>query len=439
MSMPDSVFSRPLHCYVNNGPRFMRFVYRRFMEDNALGSASALAYTTLLSLVPLLAVVYSILSAFPSFQEIEGQLRSFIFSNFVPASGEVVQDYLLQFTQHSSRLTSVGIVSLIVTALVLLQTIDTSINRIWRTNHDRPAIRSFMIYWVVLSLGPLLLGVVMFTTTWVLARPQLASLPLTQWLQWLPFLSSTIFFAMFYMMIPNRLVPFRHALVGGLLAAILFSLAKKAFAIYAIQSNVYETIYGAMSVFPLFLIWIYVSWVVILLGAEVTSCLGVFNWRVDDEELHESDNRFLLAFRLLGYLWQAQCEGKGIAERALYAREPEQPNDLVSEVLVQLEQHAYVGRIEKNHWILLRDLGEVRLVDLYRLLSGGFSNLELEEEREERAPWSDSLYPILARLRKEASELLDVPLKTLYQAQDDPEPENVIKPAEIVPLSRPAS
>ncbi len=398
--------------------RFYLFVQNRFIEDNALGSASALAYTTLLSLIPLLVVTYAILTAFPLFTNAEEQLRSFIFRNLVPASGEVVQEYIMQFMQHSSRLTAVGVASLVVTALLMLQTIDVSLNRIWRTTQDRPLIRSFMIYWVVLTLGPLLIGAGAFVTASLLSIPWLAQMQDSLWLIWLPFVSSTMAFALFYMIIPNRLVPFRHALLGGLFAAALFGLAKKAFALYAIHSSVYQTLYGVMSVIPMFLVWIYVSWVVVLLGAEVTYCLGVFNWKHADTEVHETDNRFLLAFRLLGYLWEAQCKGKGMTEKFLYTKEPNQPIDLVNAILIQLEQGAYVTRIDRNQWLLVRDLGEIKLIDLYRLMSGGFSHLTANEhnaDNEPTHPWDEQLHPILARLQGQASQLMDVPLKILYQ------------------------
>nr|VFJ63414.1 MAG: YihY family inner membrane protein [Candidatus Kentron sp. DK] len=258
---------------------FLEHLFRHFIDDRCPESASALAYTSLLALVPLMAVGFSLFAAFPAFEGVTEKVQGFIFGNFVPARGEVVEAYLRGFVEKASALTLSGLVGLLATALLAMATIERTFNAIWKVRRRRNLVDTFMVYWAVLTVGPLLIGISLAITSYV------ASLPLFSeaarglggpgiFIKTLPFLATTLAFALLYAVVPYQRVPSRHAVAGGVAAAILFELAKKGFAFFVTQFPTYEVIYGAIAALPIFLVWIYLSWLIILFGAEITYCLG---------------------------------------------------------------------------------------------------------------------------------------------------------------------
>ncbi len=396
--------------------RFIVFVIKHFNDDHCMRSASALAYSTLLSSVPLMTIIFNTLSAFSSFQGLDQKMQNFVFQNFVPAAGELVQEYLTNFTQKTSELTVIGIAFLIFTALMMLRTIDQSFNTIWHNPHPRSAKNSFGAYWLILTFGPILIGVSIFMTSYLLSMPLFNQLEPSLWLKALPFLSTSAAFTLIYIVIPNQRVPWGTAVIGGLLAATLFEVAKRGFALYVTHSDAYTTIYGALATIPLFLVWIYVSWLVILLGAEVTYCLRVFQWHEPPktEKIHENDNHFIRAFRILGHLWCAQCKGLAIPLEKIMDRENWHDENQLHSILDHLENAHWIQRNHKGHWSLSRDLDEVSILDCYRLMSGGLNVLPDSATDDQ---WNQRLLPLLQDLNHNTETILNKSLKYCY-AQD---------------------
>lgn len=260
--------------------QFIAFLYKQFREIRILLYASSLSYTTLLSLVPMITVVLAILSAFPVFENILTDIEAFIFNNFLPASREVIQQYVLEFAKNASKMTAVGIAVLILVALLLINSIDNAINAIWQTKRKRPIIIQFSIYWTVLTLGPILMSVSITLTSYIisLAAATGGSLSFikTRLLAILPFMASVLTFLLIYMLVPHRSVPIRHAVWGAVTAAILFELTKKGFVLYITHFPSYQAIYGALAVVPILFIWVYLSWVVVLVGALITASMNTY-------------------------------------------------------------------------------------------------------------------------------------------------------------------
>ena len=259
--------------------RFGRAVLRRFGEDRCSRSAGALSFTSLLSLVPLTAVVFGMLSIFPVFQLWMGAIQDFVYGNFVPSSGEVVQKYLEEFSKQAGRLTAFGLLFVIVTAIMMMATIEQTFNDIWRVRQPRKLLQRFLTYWTILTLGPFLIGVSLSLTSQLFSlqmfsdRGVFSGLRGTA-LQVLPMIFEMLTFFLLYTLVPNAPIKLRHALVGATCAALLFELAKYSFAYYVTNVPTYQTIYGAVAVLPIFQVWIYLSWLVILLGAVVTAQLN---------------------------------------------------------------------------------------------------------------------------------------------------------------------
>ena len=259
---------------------YFKYLFVRFKEDRIIFYSGYLSYVTLLSMVPLLAVTFSAFSLFPVFQEWRGELEAFVFKNFVPTMGEAIQGHFLRFIENATKMTPVGLVILILLALLLIYSIDHTLNHIWRVRKNRRLIVSFSIYWVVLTLGPVLIGTSLLTTSYLLSLTGFEENTLLAvrklFLELLPYLASFSSFLLLYLVVPNTSVHFWSALSGAMIAAILFELSKSAFALYFTHFPVYQAIYGALAIIPLLFIWVYVSWIVVLVGAQVAASLDGF-------------------------------------------------------------------------------------------------------------------------------------------------------------------
>ncbi|SVA73542.1 uncharacterized protein METZ01_LOCUS126396 [marine metagenome] len=259
---------------------YLKYLFVRFKEDRIIFYSGYLSYVTLLSMVPLLAVTFSAFSLFPVFQEWRGELEAFVFKNFVPTLGEAIQGHFVRFIENATKMTPVGLVILILLALLLIYSIDHTLNHIWRVRKNRRLIVSFSIYWVVLTLGPVLIGTSLLTTSYLLSLTGFEENTLLAvrklFLELLPYLASFSSFLLLYLVVPNTSVHFWSALSGAMIAAILFELSKSAFALYFTHFPVYQAIYGALAIIPLLFIWVYVSWIVVLVGAQVAASLDGF-------------------------------------------------------------------------------------------------------------------------------------------------------------------
>ncbi|KRT55884.1 virulence factor BrkB family protein [endosymbiont of Ridgeia piscesae] len=392
--------------------QFSSLLFHHFAKDGGIQNTAALTYTTLLSLVPLMTVMLALFSAFPGSEKAASEIENFVFQNFVPAAGEIVQEHLRNFSQKAGRLSGVGFGFLFVVALMLMANIDKAFNTIWHVRKKRKPIATFLVYWAILSLGPILIVVSVGVTSYLVSLPifiedatvvQLR----TRLLGVMPVLISALAFTLLYALVPNRNVPLRHALAGGVLAALLFETAKRGFALYVTQFPTYEAIYGAMAAIPIFLIWLWLSWLVTLLGAEFTYCLGIYrhNWR---EKFYSRGASFLLAFRLIGYLREVQREGGQLSTAELTGREPEAGEERIEAALKALQAAHLVLRSEDRGWALARDLRETSLLELYHadhfvLPTAG--DVETESPR---------LAELLASLDQDLISKLQQPLDDLY-------------------------
>ena len=260
---------------------FGTIFWQRFNQNKLTQAAGYLTYSTMLAIVPLIMVVFSIFSAFPVFNEVTGALKAFIFTNFAPSASDMVGQYIDEFVNNSKKMSAVGIISLIVVALMLINSIDRTLNSIWHDTETRPIFTSFAIYWLILTLGPLLVGVSIAASTYVKAMFESAAsfsfgLKL---LSFVPFLSTWFIFTMIYMVVPNKKVSIKHSAAGALIAAVFFTLGKQAFAWYIVTFPSYQLIYGAMATLPIMLLWIQLSWTVVLLGAQLAAVLAEVRWK----------------------------------------------------------------------------------------------------------------------------------------------------------------
>ncbi|MCL5051338.1 virulence factor BrkB family protein [Aliidiomarina maris] len=255
--------------------KFLKAFVNRCLEDKVSVTAGHLTYVTMLSLVPMVAVIVSVMASLPAFQEIRETMQDLVMANLVPSTGEALESYFGTFIENAHQLSAIGVSFLFVVAIMLMSNIDKSLNRIWRITKKRRFVVSLAVYWMILTLGPVLIGLSIGASSYLLALTAAAdeyvrginSLMLTL----LPLISTTVAFLLIYVLVPNKVVRVRHAFWGALAAAVLFEFAKNAFSMYLQYFPTYERVYGAVATIPILIVWIYLSWNIILIGAEVTA------------------------------------------------------------------------------------------------------------------------------------------------------------------------
>ena len=350
---------------LHRGKRLARHVWTHFQEDRCLAEAASLSYTSLLSLVPLLAVVFGIFSAFPVFEDWAGRLQDTILENVMPAASEQIVPHLNSFLDSVSRLTLLGIVGLIFTAILLLNRIESTLNRIWRVERPRTVVNRLTMYWAVLTLAPIMIaaavaisaqGVFGFLGTGGEPNPVLYRLGV--------FLITWLVFTTMFLLVPNRSVKVKHALAGAFLSTLLFEFAKAAFVAYAANAN-YTVIYGAIALVPIFLVWLYVVWNVILFGASLAASLTTFSESGRQETGWPGRWEFQLAFRLVGHFWDAQRQGRALTRDDLLELESGAGEHQLMKLVGSLSDRQMLSASGDDAWVLARDLEDFTLGDLY--------------------------------------------------------------------------
>jgi membrane protein len=345
---------------------FLHYLLRRFWYDDCFQAAGALAYTTLLALVPLTAAVLGVIAMFPVYQRWGDALTIFLFTNFVPKAAANVADTIRALAGNARGITGFGAAGLLATALLTMASIEDVFNKIWRVATPRRPIARFLIYWAALTLGPLLSVASLAISSYLFSLPMMTAAEqsgLSRFgLALLPALLETIAFTAAYVAIPNRSVAFRHALAGGALATALFELAKYGIAYYLIRAS-YQQIYGTIAVIPIFLLWIWVSWIVVLLGATLAASLSAFRYQPAAMRLPKG-YEFYALLRMLGRFVKARGEGLGLHTAELHELEPILTDDLMQRLLAALCEVNVLRRAESGAWLLARDLAEVDLQEL---------------------------------------------------------------------------
>lgn len=260
--------------YLRRVYSFWKQVIVHFDEVHGTTRAAALAYTTLLSAVPLAVMGIGILSAFPVFEEYSDKIQRFLFSHLIAASADTIHDYLHSFALKAAGLSATSVFFLLVAAVMMIFTMENALNAIWKIETRRHGVTAFLIYWAVLTLLPILGGIAFAVSVYLYSLPYIQgaaetigeTIPL---IGIMPFLFEWLGFAALYLTLPNTKVQFRDASIGALVAATLFELVKRGFGLYVTHFSSYEFVYGALAAIPIFLVWIYVSWLIILFGAVV--------------------------------------------------------------------------------------------------------------------------------------------------------------------------
>ena len=357
--------------WLKNTGKVLRFSARRAAERQLPQVAASLTFTTVLAIVPLLAIVLALFTAFPLFDRFRIALESFLTANLMPPTvSQNVMGYLNQFAAQASRLTAIGMLFLLVTSLMLMATVEKAFNRIWLVTRETPLRRRILVYWAILTLGPVLTGASLWTTSYVaresFGRTTEIPASMSFALSLIPLVVTGIGFAALFVGVPNRRVLWKDAFAGGFCTAIALSIMKTGFAYYLIRFPSYTVIYGTFATLPIFLLWIYLSWLAVLFGAMITATLPLLRLRLWEEN-RLAGAAFTDAIDILALLRDARNGAPpGHSLQFLCQRLRRHQDELLS-VLMALEPLGLVVSVpERNdeRWVLacdpaVADLGRV--------------------------------------------------------------------------------
>lgn len=362
---------------------FCAAVAQRMLDERAMLTSGSLTYTTLLSLVPLFTVALAVSTAFPVFDQAVDALQKFVFQNFLPdARGvDTIAEQITSFTQNAGRLTAIGTAFFVVTAVMLMLTIDDALTRIFRVQRRRPLLQRILMYWGVLTLGPVLIGGSLSSTSFAVGA-SFGVLNLTYIaeavLRVLPFVFTCAALTLLYAVVPYRYVELRHAFAGALAAGIAFEVAKRAFATYLAWFPTYRLIYGAFATIPIFLIWLYISWLVVLAGAAFAAVLpGYHGASLERRRAPGQDLADALA--VLAILTRAHAEGTVVRLRHLARRLQVLPYRC-ERVLERAASLGWAVRTDKDGWVLSHDPGTISVADAYRAFAIDDAAMGVREE-----------------------------------------------------------
>ncbi len=397
--------------------RRLRYFVSRFSADRCSENAAALTYMSLFAMVPLLTVLYTMASAIPTFQGLEQQMQDLLFQHLMPDTSSEVERYLSDFSRQAKNLTGPGILFLVVTAVLMLRNIEKAFNLIWRARENRSPISSFLLYWAVLSLAPVALGLALGISTYLASYSNMLDAydifgVKAFFLKLSPILLSAGAFTLLYIAVPNCRVPFKHSIVGGLAAAVGFHIARAVFTDLVVGSS-YTFIYGAFAAVPLFLLWIYLSWNIVLMGGILVHSLSAYQ----DEE-QASRPTLLKALDVLYLFWEKQKAGHSVREIEILNGRHVVTRGLDSETWRRLRdilmEKNIITQTDRGHYLLSRDLHTINFWQMKEWIND--EQPLAEEAVAAHMDWQATAYQLLRQQRGQQRDLLSMTLAELYGA-----------------------
>lgn len=399
--------------------QFVPFAWRRFLDDKCFETASALSYTTLVSMVPLTVAVLAIFSAFPVFAPWRDTLINFVFNN-VPAAGQAVKDTLLGLASNANQLTGISLLVLLFSALSMMVSIEDRLNSIWRVREPRDWISRLLLYWAALTLGPVLLVGSLAAMSYAVALPLLHHaadhLLVQEEQRLLGLLPSAVTFAslwLLYAVVPNRRIGKRYTLIGALLGTVLFGLGRAGFGLYVEHAHTYQKIYGALAALPIFLLWIYLSWIIVVLGASITASISDFEYNPEGSLLPKGAE-FLGLLIVLEHFVAAQRHCQNLTIEAVNRAESSLSRHDVTGYFDDLHRAGIIHPTDHGDWAMICSLDTMRLSEIYRQVHYRLPLNPLQEAEQRGVKLSPQLSELLATLAGHLKRALAANLEQVY-------------------------
>jgi membrane protein len=379
---------------ITTSAAFAMYSLRRFGADGCFSASGALSYTTLVSLVPLAVIAFGTLSAFPIFAQVHDELVALVFRALVPSIGEQAAWWFRAFADSAAQTTAFGVAGIAATGILLLVTVEDQLNLIWRVTAPRPWVQRILAYWTLITLGPLLIGISLSLSTYfeIAARQVGLGQEAVAWFasSWLhgiarvvPAFLEFIALTLLYCLIPNCAVRWRDGALGAATATIAIEILKVGFSIYIGASSFYQTVYGALAIIPIFLLWMYISWMAVLLGAVVAAALP--NWRIDERVGTIPSGGVRLGFSLA--------------------------------LIAALGEAGFAAHTQEGRWVLAWSPETATLHDLYEALHLPLAGRWMGQDA---APWQRQVAPAMDRIVKAESAAMEVTVASLLAETVEP-------------------
>lgn len=370
--------------------RLAQFAAKRSSEDRIPQVAGSLTFTTMLALVPLATVAFALFTAFPIFSSFQMSLQIFLADHLMPAQlNSQIFNYLNQFASKAKGLTTIGMIFLFVTAVMTMMTVESAFNVIWRVRKARPIAQRILVYWAIITLGPVLIGVSLSMSSYLFTRSMAFTAaqhipPVIDWALTGAVLPLTaLAFTMLYVFLPNCRVEWRDAVIGGVAAAIAFELAKRGFGYYVRRIPTYTAVYGAFAAVPLFLLWMYLCWFIALAGAMIASALPAIRIGQFHRPTFEGSDLFD-SLELLARLSEARDAGKRGYTLQELSRMLRREMDTTVNLLQKLEEIEWIVRLQEDgtrpHFLLLANPAQITVERLFDLFVIDRAELEYQLE-----------------------------------------------------------
>lgn len=410
-----------LRSFWQTSKRFAVRLGKDFFAHDCQKNAAALTYMTLFAIVPLMTVIYSVFSVVPAFDGVAEQLQEMVFSNFVPEAGEEIQSYLAEFSSQARSLTGVGVGMLVITAFLMLTNIEKTFNSIWGVEKARKGLSSFLLYWAVLSIGPILLGVGLGINTYLLslrlAFDEYNLLGITAMLfRVLPLLLTAVAFTLLFAAVPNCRVPMRYAVIGGAITALCFELLQTLFSSVMAGSNM-KVVYGAFAVVPMFLLWVNLVWTIILAGAILVRTMAERQYTISEGKPTD----MVAALKCLALLRHRRATGDSVSDGDCYRA----GLGVVSwqQLRTRFERNKWITSTASGRYILSRDLRTLTLWDLAVLTDLKLGDLEVKVANPPSSQWFADYISRRKELAANARATLSVSLEELLLEMATSKPE----------------
>lgn len=409
-------YLKKLPFYEKTWFQFLIFVIGRFEANRCRDKAASLTYTTLFAVVPMLTVFLVIISSIKALEPARQQVQHLIYSNFLPKSSIAFDKTLNSFAENSSNLTAIGVLFLFITSVMMLNSIEDVFNRIWRITDRRNGIVGFMRYWTIISLGPILLGSAFALSSTVASMNILSNnfagyeVDGSIFLSLLSYALTIVGFFFLYWTIPNRTVPLKSALIGGIFSGTIFQLLKTVFGYLMSNFTSYELVYGAFAAVPIFLLWIYLSWNIVLLGVEVSFAITSFNTGKVQKR-----HPLVMMLDILELFYRKQKTGETVNDNEGLKILGRGEVGRWSSYIELLEKQQLVKRTENDEYVLVRNLSKIDFWQFYSELPftlptrKDIGNVHPDDE------WMQRLGPFLVDSNDYLAAKLSIPLSTIFE------------------------
>lgn len=395
---------------------FFCLMVKQYKAKECQKSAASLTYVTLFATVPMMTVTYSMFSVIPAFQSLGDELQTLLFQHFLPNSQQELGDYLKTFSSQARNLTAFGLLFLLVSAYLMLKNIEQNFNSIWGVSRGRHGVANFLLYWAILSLGPLLLGAALVISTYLASlRLLMGSYDTVGLVEWVfrlaPWFLTWAAFTLLFVAVPNCKVSVRHALIGGLVTTLGFQGLKAAFG-WIVSHSSFTSVYGAFAALPLFMLWVNLIWTVVLGGAVFVHTIGAHQIGLRDRNYPD----LLSSLMVLWRCYSASKSGTAVSERELLHQ------GLAAEQWLRIRdalvKHRVISPNYQGHYLLCKNLDHLTIQQLSDIL-GLPHQLPDDKSHMTKLPWGKEAIHLLGQVDTSKAELLDRRVSDLFEVGTD--------------------